>query len=146
MTQLKIGIERSLWSDHSLSCVFRSKEWMLQGILNRISDTLSCATMPIAVFITEFYYCLLLTGNIVDSDDVMLLSLSAKVSLLRNLSSSSTVKTCVCSKLRKLSSTQAWAAKINKVMPCCIWGKALIGYPVTGYFFSFKLFVIAPQI
>lgn len=43
---------------------------MLQGFVVRLADDISCATLPIASFITAFYYVLLLSGNIVDSDDV----------------------------------------------------------------------------
>jgi len=41
-----------------------------KGVLIRLADDISCAAIPMASFITAFYYCLLLSGNIVDSDDV----------------------------------------------------------------------------
>lgn len=51
------------------------KAFFLQAGLVRFADVVSCAVMPVTVFVTQFYYCLLLTGNIVDSDDVSSLAL-----------------------------------------------------------------------
>ena len=42
----------------------------VQGWSLRAADDISCAAVPVVSFITAFYYCLLISGNIVDSDDV----------------------------------------------------------------------------
>ena len=47
----------------------------------RLADDVSCAVLPVASFITASYYVLLLTGNIVDSDEVTLLLLHIKIIL-----------------------------------------------------------------
>ena len=52
----------------------------VQGKLVRLADDVSCAAVPVVSFITAFYYCLLLSGNIVDSDDVRLFNLHCFIS------------------------------------------------------------------